>query len=478
MLAPPSPSGGGESSLPAVAAAAVWFADVGEKVLQHDDAPAASCGTALRLGGARGEHVTFQVAVRSAVQLKGVNLTLTTNNKLGPLVTRREFYTLVTAAASNTTSQGIGMYPDALPFTNDTDHFPRGGDVVTADETAVFWLTLGPLPSTAKAGVHRSQLSVGGTGVQSFPVDIQVWDFELPDAAHASQWTETDPFGPMAGCNIIDTIRPKSCYVGSFCKINQSRPDCYKGGTRPCLQTSVVDATYKNMADHRVNRVAWMENWEFAAGIGLTIANDTQSMKIDTAAFEHNFEKLLELGYRDLKFPVPGCFSAGSCVLRLTPNATFTFVNSSVASFDPKTGRAWWGTCEPAAPSRPPGWDGGAPYPHAQGIPCASQPPIRVAIWENKSLNAPSKKNASVPTWKNQDVGDHVGFNPEFLRLWKLMMDPLVKRMVTRGWINRTFAFIGDEVQWPGCECRKLSAVALLSHLGSIFNLIVGIVRR
>ena len=136
--------------------------------------------------------------------------------------------------------------------------------------------------------------------------------------------------------------------------------------------------------------------------MGLTIANDKQSLELDTAAVDRKFESLVEMGYRDLKLPIPGCYSAGSCSVGLTPNATFTFVNSSVASFDSETGRAWWGTCEPPESWRPPGWGGGAQYPHSQGIPCASQPPIRVTVWQNKSLNAPSKKNASVPTWKNQ----------------------------------------------------------------------------
>ena len=120
-----------------------------------------------------------------------------------------------------------------------------------------------------------------------------------------------------------------------------------------------------------------------------------------------------------------------------------------MASFDSETGRSWWGTCAPAEPWRPPGWDGGAAYPHAQGIPCASQPPVRVAVWQNKSLNAPSKKNASVPAYKTQDVGDAVDFNPEFLRLFHLMMQPLVKHMRAKGWINRTFAFVDDETPWP-----------------------------
>jgi hypothetical protein len=294
--------------------------------------------------------------------------------------------------------------------------------------------------------------------VQNFPVELHVWDFTLPDAAHASQWTETDPFGYMVGCNTIDTVRPKSCYTGSSCVANQSSPDCWKpppgpgikpATTKPCLQSSVVDAAYQNLFGHRHNRAVWMNSWGFDSGVGLTIANDTQSMELDTAAFDRKMESLVEMGYRDLKLPIPGCYSAGSCMIRLTPNATFTFVNSSVASFESDTGRSWWGTCEPAESFRPPGWDGGAPYPHSQGIPCASQPPIRVAIWQNQSLNAPSKKNASVPAWKNQDVGDPVDFNPEFVRLFTMMMRPMVAHLRERGWINRTFAFVDDETPWP-----------------------------
>jgi hypothetical protein len=445
----------------AAAVADVWFADVGEKVLQHDAAPAVACGPALRLSGARGEHATFQVAVRSPQALKGVEVKLAIDDLVGPLVIQREFFSLVTTPASNVTSRGVGMYPDALPSPSDTVRFPQGGGAVKAGETAVFWLTLGPIPAGAKAGLHTAQLSVGGTTVQSFPVALHVWDFTLPDAAHASQWTETDPFGYMVGCNIIDTVRPKSCYTGDSCITNQSSPECWKpppgpgpkaATTKPCLQSSVVDGAYKNLFQHRHNRVAWMDSWGFDSGVGLMISNDSQSMTLETAAFDRKFASLLEMGYRDLKLPIPGCYSAGSCSIGLTPNATFTFVNSSVASYDPETGRAWWGTCEPAESWRPAGWDGGSPYPHSQGIPCASQPPIRVAVWQNKSLNAPSKKNASVPTWKNQDVGDTVEFNPEFLRLFRLMMEPLIKHMSAKGWVNRTFAFVDDETPWPCCE--------------------------
>jgi hypothetical protein len=48
-----------------------------------------------------------------------------------------------------------------------------------------------------------------------------------------------------------------------------------------------------------------------------------------------------------------------------------------------------------------------------------------------------------------QDVGDPVEVNPEFVRLFKMMMEPLVAHLRAKGWINRTFAFVDDETPWP-----------------------------
>ena len=49
----------------------------------------------------------------------------------------------------------------------------------------------------------------------------------------------------------------------------------------------------------------------------------------------------------------------------------------------------------------------------------------------------------------NQDVGDPVEFNPEFLRLFSLLMKPVVANLRAKGWINRTFAWVADEAPWP-----------------------------
>ena len=316
-------------------AAIIWFADIGEKVLQHDLPPAASCGAALRISGARGEHVTLQIAVRSstAADLHDMNdVQLSSGSDLGRLVVQREAYTLVTTAASNVTSRGVGMYPDPLPFANDTRRFPHG--VIKSGETAVFWLTLGPIPIATAAGRHTARLSVGGNPTERFAVELQVWNFTLPDAAHASQHTEADPFAAMTECNILASIRPKSCYPpGSFWPQGPHKPGTNLSVPQPCLQTSVVEAAYRDMYDHRINRNVWAFYADFAVGVGLTIANDTQSMEVDMAAFNRMFEQLVQMGYGDLKLPIPGSWHGGSYQINFpSPNATFTFVNSSVST--------------------------------------------------------------------------------------------------------------------------------------------------
>jgi hypothetical protein len=262
--------------------------------------------------------------------------------------------------------------------------------------------------------------------VEAVPVELLIRDFTLPDAAHASQWTESDPFGGLEACNMIAVSpRPPGCVT------NHTN---FPHNEEPCLTTSTVDAYYKEMSDHRINRVAWMYSYDMVTSVGLTIANDTQSVQLDTDAFDANFEKLLALGYRDLKLPVPACTSGSSCAIQsasgISPNATWFFGNSS--GF--KNGHGWVGNCEGSS-----GCVGGQPLGST----------IEVPVFQNKSLNAPSKRNASLPSWETQEVGDEVELNDEFRRLFLLVMSPMAKHMRAKGWINRTFAFITDEPRWP-----------------------------
>ena len=194
--------------------AAVWFADVGEKVFLADVAPTATCGQTLRLSAARGEHATFQVAVRpsGSTALTGVRINLIDLPDRATLDIRRAAFTNVTTAANNVSSSGTGMYPDPLPYPNDTTIFPAGGGTVHGGETAVFWLTLAVPADLTSAGLHTMQLAVAGTGITPHPLTLLVWNFTLPDAGVASQWTEADFGGALQPCNIIDEAkRPIGC---------------------------------------------------------------------------------------------------------------------------------------------------------------------------------------------------------------------------------------------------------------------------
>jgi hypothetical protein len=51
--------------------------------------------------------------------------------------------------------------------------------------------------------------------------------------------------------------------------------------------------------------------------------------------------------------------------------------------------------------------------------------------------------------WQTQQIGDHVGLNPEFVRLFDLVMQPMAAHLRDKGWIDRMFAFISDEPRWP-----------------------------
>ncbi len=409
------------------ATVSVWFVDVGDKVFRSDTAPAATCGATLNLSAARGESATFQIAVRStARKLTGVTISLAGGPGAATDV-RRAAFTNVTTAANNLSSAGVGMYPDPLPHPNDTVIFPQGGDTIQPLVTAVFWITI-PIPTSIAAGVHAMQLNVAGTGIAPHPMALHIWDFTLPDAGHASQWTEADFGGALQGCNIIDEPkRPIGC--------SANRTDFPNGPMQPCLTTETVDNYYREMAKHRINRVAWMNSWDFLTGVGLIISNDTQSVALDTTAFDANVEKLHALGYRDIKLPIPACSNGGSCSFNsagtVDPNSKWTFANST--HFNSATGRGWHGNCEGSSGC-------------VMGMNIVE---ITVPMFDNTSLNAPSATNASEKAYMTQAVGDVVKLNPEFVRLFRLVMTPVVRHLRAKGWINRTYAFISDETRWP-----------------------------
>ena len=411
----------------------VWFADVGTKVFQESMAPQVSCGPTLKVSGARGEHVIFQIAVRAtgANALQGVHIEITFENfTLGNASILRAAFTNVTTVANNVTSKGVGMYPDPLLDPADAVIFPGGGGTVTSGQTAAFWVTL-HIPTDARNGSHIGELTVLDTAghLLQHDVRVHVYDFALPGAAHASQWTEADPFGNLIRCNTLaEAHRAPMCPPDNHTDFPKYM--------KPCLETSTVGKFFDDMWAHRINRAAWMYNFDFALPVGLQIAADTRSVILNTSAFDTGFERLLRTGYRDLRFPTPGCLSGSMCGLAsaagISPNASWVFGNSS---------GGWYGNC---VTNRTDG--------NLRAGGCVSgwrSTPLVVPVFKNASLNAPSTTHPGLAAWQTQRVGDTVELNPEFERLFLLVMEPMAAHMRRKGWLNRTIAFVTDEPRWP-----------------------------
>ena len=87
-----------------------------------------------------------------------------------------------------------------------------------------------------------------------------------------------------------------------------------------------------------------MYDFDFAAGVELEIAADTRSVALNTTAFDANFENMLALGYRDIRFPIPACLSGSSCGLSagagISSNHAWVFGNST----------GWYGGCSSHPP--------------------------------------------------------------------------------------------------------------------------------
>ena len=103
-----------------------WFTDVGTKVFQHSTPPAQTCGPALQISGARGEHVTFQIAVRASggiAVLKGVEVSVSLSSALSAtvgeasMITRRHLATLIRSSKYHLNTQHPLYCPPSLAFT-------------------------------------------------------------------------------------------------------------------------------------------------------------------------------------------------------------------------------------------------------------------------------------------------------------------------------------------------------------------------
>jgi hypothetical protein len=171
----------------------------------------------VSIRAARNETVAVQVIVErdGAEPLDGVSFALT--DWMGPNGARlpqqtsrlfKEWYVNVTKRSAQSFSLGIGWYPDALiPLTAWTGRlFPRSyvmpfsipdlmNNLGPAQRNQAMWLDV-YVPkdrTSAPPGTYTSKLTVSSNGgVVDLQLELQVWDFALPEQNHLAGNIHTD----------------------------------------------------------------------------------------------------------------------------------------------------------------------------------------------------------------------------------------------------------------------------------------------
>jgi hypothetical protein len=157
----------------------VWLPAPNDKV-QRDRAPGPAGGT-ISLQAARNEYESGQLIVRTTsgstqIGVAAGELTGPAGAKLTEIEVFEQRYITVGWTPDGTAPWGPGTYPDALV------PLPPGRTIAaTSSANQGLWFTV-RIPKGQAAGHYTGSLTVtGGTTPVVVPIDLEVWDFELPD---------------------------------------------------------------------------------------------------------------------------------------------------------------------------------------------------------------------------------------------------------------------------------------------------------
>jgi hypothetical protein len=184
-------------------AAQVWVAPAAQKIRPSVQAPAGAATTA-KIAAAKNEFESFHVVITGAAS--GVSMGLEgLNDGNGHTIAGRDVVLYREALLNVTQPSGAdgaaGMWPDALvpdvdPIMGEKRNaFPF--DVPAGESRAVFVDI--HAPQGTPAGIYKGTINITGSVTAQVPVELTVWDFEVPStstlkSAFGMAWN-----GPCAG---------------------------------------------------------------------------------------------------------------------------------------------------------------------------------------------------------------------------------------------------------------------------------------
>lgn len=173
-----SSTGGFGYPVSSSAEATVWWAEGTYKIMQDMESPQGKA-SGVRIWSARNEWESFQVVIRPAHVLKGLEVSLSDfKSKKATLPSeafsvRKVEYVKV---KHPTDSYGkAGLWPDPLPTYFKPEDLAPG-------RNHPFWITV-KVPKETPAGVYEGKVTLSSADgwKEEVPVKLEVWDFELPD---------------------------------------------------------------------------------------------------------------------------------------------------------------------------------------------------------------------------------------------------------------------------------------------------------
>ncbi len=160
------------------AALQLWWCESTYKVSRQRPAPAPEYRKPVQIAAARGEYEPVQIVLRPKENLEGVQLAVVSEDPLwqDAFQLSQVYYHYVHHA---TDALGcVGWWPDALPAWNKPLNLSGG-------ENQPGWLLV-KVPRDCPAGNHQVQLKIQARGMEpvTLPVQIHVYDFEMPASPH------------------------------------------------------------------------------------------------------------------------------------------------------------------------------------------------------------------------------------------------------------------------------------------------------
>ena len=261
---------------------ALWW-DSNVTRIYRDDPPRYGADEQVVLYAARNEHEAFQVAIDTAGDFEGVELSVTdaVNEKGGSIGADRFTLQRIREVYLASPPRGrSGWHPDALlPF--------RKCDL-EAGTRKLAWITVS-VPKDAKAGVYRGKILARGEGKQlELPLNLTVFDFELPDVPSFTALMGGDVANGRAGRTRTrwfgaDQTRYRGLSVHPHYLWQEPRPD----------YTAVLTLA-RMLAERRMSLHYYQCTWAGAYPAPWRYDASQKSATFDFTMFDHNLGILLD----------------------------------------------------------------------------------------------------------------------------------------------------------------------------------------